>query len=114
MLRTEAAELTRELVREVLRNLVLRGEERVRHERVDRFVGFDFALRRFFGAAVRPDAREIDRSVRAISDATFDRAVSILATNRAVLENGARQLLQKETLTEDEIGTIAASLKRPA
>ena len=59
-------------------------------------------------------AREIDRSVRAISDATFERAVSILTANRAVLEDGARQLLQKETLTEDEIGTIAVTLKRAA
>src|SRR6202158_1353807 len=59
-------------------------------------------------------AREIDRSVRAISDATFARAVSILPSNRAVLEDGARQLLQKETLTEDEIGTIAVTLKRAA
>src|ERR1700694_2352421 len=59
-------------------------------------------------------ARAIDRSVRAISDATFERAVSILTANRAVLEDGARQLLQKETLTEDEIGTIAVTLKRAA
>src|SRR6202521_6109280 len=59
-------------------------------------------------------AREIDRSVRAISDATFERAVSILTANRAVLEDGARHLLQKETLTEDEIGTIAVTLKRAA
>src|SRR5205814_3261302 len=59
-------------------------------------------------------AREIDRSVRAISDASFERAVNILTTNRAVLEEGARQLLQKETLTEDEIGVIAAGLKRAA
>ena len=50
----------------------------------------------------------------AISDATFERAVSILTANRAVLEDGARQLLQKETLTEDEIGTIAVTLKRAA
>jgi ATP-dependent Zn protease len=40
--------------------------------------------------------------------------VSILTNNRAVLEEGARQLLQKETLTEAEIGTIAATLKRAA
>jgi len=59
-------------------------------------------------------AREIDRSVRAISDTSFERAVSILTANRAVLEEGARQLLQKETLTEEEIGTIAATLKRAA
>ena len=32
----------------------------------------------------------------------------------AVLEEGARQLLQKETLTEAEIAVIAATLKRAA
>ncbi len=59
-------------------------------------------------------AREIDRSVRAISEVAFKRAVNILTTNRAVLEEGARQLLQKETLTEAEIAVIAATLKRAA
>jgi len=59
-------------------------------------------------------AQQIDRSVRAISEATFQRAVGILTTNRAILEDGARQLLQKETLTEAEITVIAAELKRAA
>jgi cell division protease FtsH len=59
-------------------------------------------------------AREIDRAVRAISDRAFARAIGILTANRALLEEGARQLLQKETLTEAEIGTIAATLKRAA
>ena len=59
-------------------------------------------------------AREIDRSVRAISEVAFKRAVDILTTNRAVLEEGARQLLQKETLTETEIAVIAVTLKRAA
>src|SRR5438552_4070212 len=59
-------------------------------------------------------AREIDRSVRAISETAFKRAIDILTTNRAVLEEGARQLLQKETLTEAEIAVIAATLKRAA
>jgi len=59
-------------------------------------------------------AQQIDRSVRAISEATFQRAVGILTTNRAILEDGARQLLQKETLSEAEISVIAATLKRAA
>jgi cell division protease FtsH len=59
-------------------------------------------------------AQQIDRSVRAISEATFERAVGILTTNRAILEDGAQQLLQKETLTEAEITLIAAALKRAA
>jgi cell division protease FtsH len=57
--------------------------------------------------------REIDRAVRAISETAFARAVGVLSANRAVLEDGARQLLQKETLSEAEIATIATAL-RPA
>ena len=59
-------------------------------------------------------AREIDRAVRAITGTAFDRAVNILKANRAVLEEGARQLLKKETLTEDEIAELATTLKRAA
>src|ERR1700758_3096873 len=59
-------------------------------------------------------AREIDRAVRAISENAFDRAVGILTANRAALEQGARQLLQKETLVEEEIAAIATTLKRAA
>jgi cell division protease FtsH len=59
-------------------------------------------------------AREIDRAVRDIAKTAFDRAARILTENRRVLEEGARQLLQKETLSEAQIGAIAASLVRPA
>jgi len=59
-------------------------------------------------------AREIDRATRAISDKAFARAISILSANRIALEQGARQLLQKETLSEGEIAAIAATLKRAA
>ena len=59
-------------------------------------------------------ARTIDRAVRNIADKAFQRAVSILTANRVALEQGARQLLQKETLTETEIAAIAATLKRAA
>jgi cell division protease FtsH len=51
--------------------------------------------------------------VRAISETAFARAVGVLTANRAVLEDGARQLLQKETLSEAEITAIGAAL-RPA
>jgi cell division protease FtsH len=48
-------------------------------------------------------AREIDTAVKELIDRAFDKAVSILTSRRAVLERGAQLLLQKETLTEDEI-----------
>ena len=59
-------------------------------------------------------AREIDRAVSDLARTAFERATRILADNRQVLEEGARQLLQKETLSEAEIGAIAGSLARPA
>jgi len=58
-------------------------------------------------------AREIDRAVRGIANAAFERAVDILTRHRKTLEAGARELLQKETLAEAEIAAIAASMQRP-
>jgi len=55
-------------------------------------------------------AREIDREVREITGRMFDQAVSILARNRALLEKSARELLQKETLGEDDLRAIRAQV----
>ena len=57
-------------------------------------------------------AREIDHAVREISDAAFQRAVNVLTRNRPTLEEGARQLLKKETLSEADIAALAVSLVR--
>jgi len=48
-------------------------------------------------------AREIDVAVRAIVMAAHDKAHAILVRDKALLERGAALLLQKETLTEDEL-----------
>ncbi|MDP1645393.1 MAG: ATP-dependent zinc metalloprotease FtsH [Thiobacillus sp.] len=48
-------------------------------------------------------AREIDRAVRDILQAAFDRAVATLKARRDTLDRGARELLAHETLTEDEL-----------
>ncbi len=52
-------------------------------------------------------AREIDCAIRAQIEAAFERATAILARNRAALDDGARRLLEKETLTADELPQIA-------
>jgi len=52
--------------------------------------------------------------VRAITEKAFERAVGILKNNRVALDRGARLLLQKETLAEEEIAAIAATLKQAA
>jgi cell division protease FtsH len=55
-------------------------------------------------------AREIDLAVREIVKGAWDKAVAILSRERAVLERGAKRLLEKETLGEAELGELKASL----
>ena len=59
-------------------------------------------------------AREIDTAVRGFVDRAFEKAVKILTDKRAVLERGARLLLQKETLVEDELSALFAGEAVPA
>jgi len=53
-------------------------------------------------------AREIDCAVRALVDRAFERASGILSERRAVLEAGARQLLEQETLTAEELSALVS------
>ncbi len=46
---------------------------------------------------------QLDRAVRTILDAAFERAVVILKERRDTLERGARELLAHETLNEDAL-----------
>ncbi len=55
-------------------------------------------------------AREIDCAVRDIVQSAFDRAVKLLTQQREHLEQGARLLLQNETLGEQDLKTLQASL----
>ncbi len=54
-------------------------------------------------------AREIDRAVHDLIEAAFDRTVDLLTARRAILEEGARQLLEKETITEKELHAVIQS-----
>jgi cell division protease FtsH len=51
-------------------------------------------------------AREIDCAVRALVEAAFERATSILKARRAELEAGAAALLERETLSEEDLEQI--------
>jgi cell division protease FtsH len=51
-------------------------------------------------------AREIDVAVREIVSAQFERARGILARNRALLDESAKALLQKETLADQELAAV--------
>src|SRR5205814_3948220 len=55
-------------------------------------------------------AREIDRAVREIVKAAFQRALTILKRHRRVLEDAARELLRRETLAESYVAAIARRL----
>ncbi len=58
-------------------------------------------------------AREIDCAVREIVDGAFAKARGILERNREVLETGARELLEKETLDEAAVERLFSEV-RPA
>ncbi|HSQ04792.1 MAG TPA: ATP-dependent zinc metalloprotease FtsH [Burkholderiales bacterium] len=48
-------------------------------------------------------AREIDCAVRELITAAYEKAYAIMRQNRKALDDGARLLLEKETLTRDEL-----------
>ena len=54
--------------------------------------------------------REIDRSIHDLVQKAFDRALEILTRSRRQLEEGAKELLQRETLTEKDIKDLQKSL----
>ena len=54
-------------------------------------------------------AREIDCAVRRLVDEAFATASGVLQQRRAALERGARELLRKETLSENEFADILAA-----
>ena len=58
-------------------------------------------------------AHEIDRAVREIVDGAFDKAGAILSDKRATLDAGAAQLLEKETLTENELAALTGVRIKP-
>lgn len=55
-------------------------------------------------------AREIDRAVREIVAVGLERALGLLREHRAVLEHGAGQLLEHETLRGEELAQLRAAL----
>jgi cell division protease FtsH len=59
-------------------------------------------------------ADAIDIAVRDIVDSAFQVAVSILKTNRSLLDRAAGDLLAKETISGEELARLAESVVRPA
>ena len=59
-------------------------------------------------------AREIDCAIRDLVGRAFLEATAILRMRRAVLERGAKALLEKETLTEQELASLVGSTNAAA
>ncbi|MCE6976582.1 ATP-dependent metallopeptidase FtsH/Yme1/Tma family protein [Pseudomonas frederiksbergensis] len=59
-------------------------------------------------------AREIDLGVRALLDEAYQRAKALLESRRADLDEGARLLLEKETLTPEEFPPLLPLKPAPA
>jgi len=53
-------------------------------------------------------AHEVDCAVRDLVTAAFERALALLETHRAALEEGSQRLLEKETLSGDELPELLA------
>jgi cell division protease FtsH len=58
-------------------------------------------------------ATQIDDAVQRLVEHAFERALGLLGRHRDLLERGAAQLLEKETLEEAELAQLFAELKRP-
>jgi cell division protease FtsH len=67
------------------------------------FLGQAVGTKRLYGEET---AREIDVAVRELVEAQFQRAREILVRNRAVLDDGARTLLERETLADRELHAV--------
>jgi ATP-dependent Zn protease len=57
--------------------------------------------------------QRIDAAIRTILSAAFDDALAVLRRNRALLDRGSEELMQRETLDEAAIGTYRAALQQP-
>ncbi len=56
-------------------------------------------------------AREIDMAVRDLVETAFQRARQLLLRNRDLLDAGARQLLERETLADDDLAAVLGKVR---
>ncbi|MBL6593327.1 MAG: ATP-dependent zinc metalloprotease FtsH [Actinobacteria bacterium] len=73
------------------------------------FLGRELATHRDFSDEM---AQQVDIEVKVILETAMDEAHKALTTNRAVLDKLAKELLEKETLNQDEIATIFKAVKK--
>ena len=73
------------------------------------FIGRDMAQAREYSEVT---AQQIDNEIRAILDAAHDEAYKALNLNRAILDTLAKELMERETLNQEEIAKIFKGVKK--
>ena len=73
------------------------------------FIGRDMAQAREYSEST---AQQIDFEVRAIVEAAHKEAYQALNLNRGILDELAKQLMERETLNQEEIAVIFAAVKK--
>ena len=74
------------------------------------FLGRDFNEERNYSEEV---AAKIDAEVRTVVDGCFDQAIELLTANRAVMDRIVNVLLEKETLSAEELDRIMSGEPEP-
>jgi cell division protease FtsH len=69
------------------------------------FLGRSIAEHRNYSEAI---ARKIDTEVRQVISRAYSRALEVMATHRDLLDNLAQQLIQRETLSEEDVDALLA------
>ena len=73
------------------------------------FIGRDMAQQRDYSEST---AQTIDREVRAIVEAAHDEAYKALTLNRKVLDALAKELMERETLNQEDIARVFKPVKK--
>jgi cell division protease FtsH len=73
------------------------------------FIGRDMAQQRDYSEAT---AQAIDAEVRAIVEAAHDDAYKALTANRKILDALAKELMERETLNQEEIAVLFKNVKK--
>jgi cell division protease FtsH len=71
-------------------------------------MGRDFGTTRDFSEEF---AADLDREVKKVVDERFEIAKKLLTTNRDLLDAIAKELLEKETLDDEEVSKIIAQVR---
>ncbi len=73
------------------------------------FIGRDMAQQRDYSEAT---AQQIDKEIRAIVEAAHNEAYKALTVNRKVLDALAKELMERETLNQEDIAKIFKNVKK--